>query len=171
MNFNLDFSNLAAHPSALGWYLRPLTITSEMVAKSMVAYWTAQKPLTLCSIVSFLENWLMPMSLSWSSDCWYVYTVIRQQELDGKVNCLLNFKSEMGSAKGQLFPLCSSVFSQLSKSGSGCQIADFYAGCFGYADDLFLLCPSRKGLQEMLDISRAGSSHVGAPGTEWWRGP
>ena len=58
------------------------------------------------------------------------------------------------------------LFSQLSKSGSGCQIADFYAGCFGYADDLFLLCPSRKGLREMLDISRAGSSHVGAPGTE-----
>ena len=48
-----------------------------------------------------------------------------------------------------------SLFNQLSQSGSGCQIGEFYAGCFGYADDLFLLSPSRKGLQEMLDISEA----------------
>ena len=41
----------------------------------------------------------------------------------------------------------------LKKSGSGCVINNYYAGCFGYADDLFFLCPSRKGLQEMLDIA------------------
>ena len=32
-------------------------------------------------------------------------------------------------------------------------IDDYYAGVFGYADDLLLLCPSRDGLQKMLDIT------------------
>ena len=45
------------------------------------------------------------------------------------------------------------LFDILSRSGSGCQVDSFYAGCFGYADDLFLLSPSRKGLQDMLDLS------------------
>ena len=46
------------------------------------------------------------------------------------------------------------LFDLLKVSGSGCVINNFYAGCFGYADDLFFLCPSRKGLQEMLDIAK-----------------
>ena len=29
----------------------------------------------------------------------------------------------------------------------------YYAGVHGYADDLLLLCPSRSGLQEMVDIA------------------
>ena len=45
------------------------------------------------------------------------------------------------------------MFGLLKASGSGCYIGDYYAGCFGYADDLFFLCPSRKGLQEMLNIA------------------
>ena len=45
------------------------------------------------------------------------------------------------------------LFELLKVSGRGCVINNFYAGCFGYADDLFFLCPSRKGLQEMLDIA------------------
>lgn len=45
------------------------------------------------------------------------------------------------------------LFDLLSKSGSGCTINGFYAGCFGYADDLFLISPSRNGLQDMLDIA------------------
>ena len=45
------------------------------------------------------------------------------------------------------------LFELLKNSGSGCVINNYYAGCFGYADDLFFLCPSRKGLQEMLDIA------------------
>ena len=45
------------------------------------------------------------------------------------------------------------LFELLKTSGSGCIIGNYYAGCFGYADDLFFLCPSRKGLQEMLNIS------------------
>ena len=32
-------------------------------------------------------------------------------------------------------------------SGIGCVLNNYYAGCFGYADNLFFLCPSRKGLQ------------------------
>ena len=45
------------------------------------------------------------------------------------------------------------LFSLLRSSGSGCIIGSYYAGCFGYADDLFFLCPSRTGLQKMLSIA------------------
>ena len=34
----------------------------------------------------------------------------------------------------------------------GCQISGVYLGCFGYADDLFLLSASRTGLQAMVNI-------------------
>ena len=47
------------------------------------------------------------------------------------------------------------LFSLLEKTGSGCMIGNYYAGCFGYADDLLFLCPSRKGLQEMLSTAQA----------------
>ena len=46
------------------------------------------------------------------------------------------------------------LFDILKKSGSGCMVGSFYAGCFGYADDLFFLCPSRGGLQEMLNLAQ-----------------
>ena len=43
------------------------------------------------------------------------------------------------------------LFKILRDTGSGCMVGSYYAGCYGYADDLFFICPSRKGLQEMLD--------------------
>ena len=46
------------------------------------------------------------------------------------------------------------LFGILKSSGSGCIIGDYYAGCAGYADDLLFLCPSRGGLQEMLDTAQ-----------------
>ena len=45
------------------------------------------------------------------------------------------------------------LFKLLRDSRNGCWIMDYYAGVFGYADDLLLLCPSRSGLQNMLDIA------------------
>ena len=45
------------------------------------------------------------------------------------------------------------LFDLLRRSGSGCRIGSFYAGVHGYADDLLFLCPSRSGLQEMLDTA------------------
>ena len=45
------------------------------------------------------------------------------------------------------------LFELLEGSGNGCYIDHFFAGVFGYADDLLLLCPSRTGLQEMLDTT------------------
>ena len=45
------------------------------------------------------------------------------------------------------------LFHLLKMSGSGCMIGNFYAGVHGYADDLLFICPSRSGLQEMLDIA------------------
>ena len=52
------------------------------------------------------------------------------------------------------------LFEELEESRSGCSVGSYYAGVFGYADDLLLLCPSRSGLQEMIDISeRYATSH------------
>ena len=45
------------------------------------------------------------------------------------------------------------LFHLLRSCGSGCRISNFYAGVHGYADDLLFLCPSRTGLQEMVDIA------------------
>ena len=42
----------------------------------------------------------------------------------------------------------------LKRNRSGCFIGSYYAGCIGYADDLLFLCPSRSGLQEMLDLAQ-----------------
>ena len=41
---------------------------------------------------------------------------------------------------------------RLQSLGVGCQLGDRYFGALGYADDLVLICPSRDGLQEMLNI-------------------
>ena len=41
---------------------------------------------------------------------------------------------------------------KLKSSGIGCHIGNLYYGALGYADDLVLLCPSAKGLQQMLKI-------------------
>ena len=45
------------------------------------------------------------------------------------------------------------LFRLMKESKSGCYIGPYYAGCFGYADDLLLLSPSRSGLQEQLSIA------------------
>ena len=44
------------------------------------------------------------------------------------------------------------LFGDLQRSRAGCRIGSYYAGVHGYADDLLLLCPSRSGLQEMVNI-------------------
>ena len=43
------------------------------------------------------------------------------------------------------------LFRLLRRSRLGCHISGVYLGCFGYADDLFLLSSSRTGLQAMVD--------------------
>ena len=45
------------------------------------------------------------------------------------------------------------LFLTLKKGRTGCYIGNYFAGVFGYADDLLLLCPSRSGLQRMLDTA------------------
>ena len=45
------------------------------------------------------------------------------------------------------------LFTILRNAKTGCHVGNFFAGAMGYADDLLLLCPSRKGLQEMLTIA------------------
>ena len=44
------------------------------------------------------------------------------------------------------------LFRILRRSRLGCRLSNIYLGCFGYADDLFLLSASRSGLQAMVDI-------------------
>jgi len=50
---------------------------------------------------------------------------------------------------------------ELEKSGDGCRIGNKFYGCFGYADDLKLLCPGLSGLQRMLNICKSFSSGNG----------
>ena len=44
------------------------------------------------------------------------------------------------------------LFKLLRISRLGCRLYNIFLGCFGYADDLFLLSASRSGLQAMVDI-------------------
>lgn len=44
------------------------------------------------------------------------------------------------------------LFTRLSSSGVGCHIGSYFAGGFGYADDLKLLAPSLTGLQRLVVI-------------------
>ena len=44
------------------------------------------------------------------------------------------------------------LFKLLRDARTGCYIGNYFAGAMGYADDLLMLCPSRKGLQEMINI-------------------
>ncbi len=55
--------------------------------------------------------------------------------------------------RGVLNPTLFSVYIdgmllQLKESGIGCHIGDIYCGGLGYADDLTLLVPTVKGLEE-----------------------
>jgi hypothetical protein len=45
------------------------------------------------------------------------------------------------------------LFTLLRDAKTGCHVGKYFAGAMGYADDLLLLCPSRKGLQEMLSVA------------------
>ena len=44
------------------------------------------------------------------------------------------------------------LFVLLREAGFGCHLNGLFMGCFGYADDLFLLSASRSGLQAMVNI-------------------
>ena len=44
------------------------------------------------------------------------------------------------------------LFLILRKAGFGCHISEVFLGCFGYADDLFLVSASRSGLQAMVNL-------------------
>ena len=46
------------------------------------------------------------------------------------------------------------LFLILRKAGLGCHILGVFLGCFGYADDIFLLSASRSGLQAMVNLSQ-----------------
>ncbi len=44
------------------------------------------------------------------------------------------------------------MLTRLKYNGVGCKISLYFIGSLTYADDVVLLCPRRKGLQEMLYI-------------------
>ena len=50
------------------------------------------------------------------------------------------------------------LFLILRKAGFGCHINGIFLGCFGYADDIFLLSASRSGLQTMVNLSQSFAS-------------
>ena len=44
------------------------------------------------------------------------------------------------------------LFEELRRLNLGCCIGQNYVGIIGYADDLFLMCPTLDGLQKMLKV-------------------
>ena len=52
------------------------------------------------------------------------------------------------------------MFKLLKNNGSGCVLSNYYAGCYGYADDLPFLSPSRGWLQGMLAIAEEYVSDI-----------
>ena len=68
------------------------------------------------------------------------------------------FKLTNGTRQGSvLSPIIFSVYldgliQDLRKQGLGCHINGAWMGCFGYADDLILLSPSREVMAKMLDV-------------------
>ena len=46
------------------------------------------------------------------------------------------------------------LFNLLKSSGSGCVLGNHYSCCMGHADNLLFICPSRAGLQNMLEIAQ-----------------
>ena len=50
------------------------------------------------------------------------------------------------------------LFAILRRSKFGCCINGVYLGCFGYADDLFLVSASRTGLQAMVNLCQEFAS-------------
>lgn len=47
------------------------------------------------------------------------------------------------------------LFELLKLSGVGCTINNYYYGAVSYADDIVLLCPSREGLQHMINLTKS----------------
>ena len=69
-----------------------------------------------------------------------------------------SFASTNGVGQGAILsPLLFNIYMDellltLKNSDIGCHIGCYYVGSIGYADDLTLLCPTRHGLQKMLNI-------------------
>lgn len=61
-----------------------------------------------------------------------------------------------------LFTLClDDLIAELESKGDGCWVGHKYYGIVGFADDLKLLCPSLKGLQNMLNVCKKFSDSTG----------
>ena len=74
---------------------------------------------------------------------------------------------------GVLSPILFNIYfdemlTRLKRKGIGCKVGIYFLGALAYADDVILLCPSRKGLQEMLDICElfGDEYHVGYNATK-----
>ena len=113
------------------------TVKHSILFKKML---TAQVPPIVVRLLIFIYR-KQTADVRWRKDFSYEFTMkngVRQ----GAVLSPLLFCFYMND-----------LFSLLRKSRAGCLIGDYYAGVFGYADDLLLLCPSRDGLQKMLKIA------------------
>ncbi len=66
---------------------------------------------------------------------------------------------------GVVSPLMFAVYmneliKELQSAGIGCYVCHEYFGCVSYADDMALLCPSIKGLQQLIEIcERLGETY------------
>ena len=70
----------------------------------------------------------------------------------------MTFQVKNGVRQGAILSPClfctylDTLIEELRNSGLGCHVGAMFPGALGYADDLILLCPTRKSLQELLKI-------------------
>ena len=81
-----------------------------------------------------------------------------RQSINANLSNILSdsFASTNGVRQGPFCHLCCLIYTYIvvnfENSDIGCHIGCYYVGSIGYADDVTLLCPTRHGLQKMLNI-------------------
>ena len=95
-------------------------------------------PLTLRLIMDMYER--QKCRTSWNNMCGEYFTSVNGVRQGGVTSPLL------------FIVYMDVLIMRLEKAGIGCFIGHEFYGCLGYADDFVILCPSLKGLQNMLDL-------------------
>ena len=101
-----------------------------------------------------LEHRLSPVYLRLMLHCYDKQSCcVRWNHTDSSVFKTSNGVRQGSSASPNMFSVyIDDLFTELENSGLGCYIENQFMGVHGYADDVVLLSPDRRGLQKMVDI-------------------